>query len=595
MGPALGMQGVKLLKTRLPFVLNPEDSCASSAGGWPLIPVSSAGELELLKKAAHLHDTELVPDEDWEPDHATGLPPKRAGTVIALGVCALEASRLYAHLTGRTFAGVWADRPDPSMVAVAVGIAADLTLEIIEQLNSAAGRMGQMGGLILAPTAELLRTAVKRFAVATCSSPIFSRRALMLPSEPFRQVARPEGLFVGGDIEPDALRDVISAGHSILSIATHSGVSCFKVASSRRLCPLEGPAAVLAARGHICADLGQCTELPGLPSLPKTGHAEQLLPFNELSAQILVLASCNIVRVEANSEEKDIGIGGYLCALSNIGACITTWRPDAVSRDGASIYHLLNSLTEGRPVGKAVAQFNAQPAGARLGVAMCILGDPEYAVRPSPGHSTKPYPSPARKSLPDPAKARARSMESMASGNEGYFRALVRELAPLSYFIGDQAAHLGEFCFEDEHLLGTCPRCSSSLKLTRLNPRIEYLDDMRYGRCHLCGTTCLFSAKHEGIVQLGRLHENQIYLDGPPRRGFGVLNFVQPTDYFATPRRQPFSIEWPKEAYELATNLKLDKAELPRDAIRLNMSFSWIDGISVIDTPLHRRAVHFAA
>ena len=301
------------------------------------------------------------------------------GLVYSLGKEANAAAELYANLTGRFH------RPceDPDALSagcddVIVGLTGILTPELMHRAF-VRGDTRRAPGLICAPTAEELLAVCQRQASKLVRGPKKPlRRIFLFPALDFAVIYRGSDLFVGGTVSADVLVPLLSSGADMLVIFTHSGGLDIRLSWKLFGCPYPSPAEK-AELMPACQTLGRC--LRALTMSPDAAwDAGLLVPLTAIRADILVIVSCNVVRLVDGIMDPAYGVGATLLRQADFGVLVTTWRAESHLNFGLYCNAFLNDLASGTSVGRAVASFNGSEYARKFGANLCVVGDPCYAL-----------------------------------------------------------------------------------------------------------------------------------------------------------------------------------------------------------------------
>ena len=147
----------------------------------------------------------------------------------------------------------------------------------------------------------------------------------------------------------------------------------------------------------ICQQLGQCTLFPSMPNISDAVAKGWLIPLAKMRADVGLFSSCSLTRVYDGYFDPSYSLGPALLRQSNFGALITTWRREF--DPGSRLSNLVNDICAGTMVGIAIHTFNRSPIARDLGMNLCLLGDPCFAIARSTSFSPLTIVSPSRESV----------------------------------------------------------------------------------------------------------------------------------------------------------------------------------------------------
>ena len=337
------------------------------------------------------------------------------GMVIGIGSEAIAASKLYAHLTGRTYR-VCASVKDVSASSHDVVICStkELTAHLMYNLYVDGDSAGSPG-LIFAPTEQGLEELCVKQAAKLHMQRTPPKRVFVHPTLDYQLIERGVDVFLSGMQPLERIMERLSTRASILSIFAHSDGIDLQLASRTYLCPFFEPASRMAAAdaerfGPRCQVLGQCTKAPHNPNMLRATNEEWIMPLQILRADIGILIGCSVVRLHDGIIDSSYSLATGILRQADCGTVVTTWRGDFGRPDGAEVNSLINDLCSGTTAGKAVASFNNSQLAIHYGLTLCVLGDPCYSIHPHGAFARLPEPETA--SL---ANGRKRSFSPRAS------------------------------------------------------------------------------------------------------------------------------------------------------------------------------------
>lgn len=362
--------------TRLPVAPAAATARLSAADGDPIWPVANDATLAALTRLAALFDATLVAAE---PQPGRPAARSRHGqTVVSAAPEADAAAALYAHLTGRRFlpaaqpARAAHQRPD-----VVVAPTRLLTPPFLAALH---GDPDRAPGLIAAasPSALLRQALLRAAALRLCGGP--ARRSVEVMHHFAISRAEMEGRELFGNQAPrEELRHVLGRGSEVLSIFT-VGDGIDAALGPLILCPIAGGSSRPAPGPPPCVVSDTCHRLQ-LP-LAEAAASRGLVAPEALVARVLLLHACWGIQPSGSLHGQDWGYGWRLAVSDRLGAIVTTWQITLGAP--ADTGGLARMLARGTPLGTAVARFNHGKQARRTGQLLCLLGDPDFRLRPGP-------------------------------------------------------------------------------------------------------------------------------------------------------------------------------------------------------------------
>jgi hypothetical protein len=408
---------------------SPRGEFLRSAEGSPVWPAGSAEELADLARVAELCGARI------EEVHAKpGEAKAGREVVVALGEGVEDLARLYAHLTGRQVRSArdLTELAEGVRPAVVVTTEAWFTAELMDVLY-AAEHAGPAPGILCARDLEGLRRQVLlRSAAAALSGPLKAGRIDVRPLLPIPRLVTPTKELLGGKASPSELRAALGKGAGLLTLLTHTdGIDgCL---GPLTLCPMDRrPADADPDRSPACQMTGMCHRLD-LP-LEEALHSDSLLAPEGLSARLLVLYGCWGALLNDSVVDAAWGMAPRLQASPDLGAVVTTWKMDLYNPEALEV--LARPLSRGVPVGEALGRLLRSATARRIGLRMCLLGDPRVCFP-----ATEPGPRSKRKPTSRPAEAtETRGKRADDLGGLAFLRAHLLERLPyLSDELGQSA------------------------------------------------------------------------------------------------------------------------------------------------------------
>lgn len=350
--------------------------------GRPVFPVCNASHERVLLQVAELHGATLE-----FVDVVTDAPTttRYFGVVVALGEENAFAARLYASLTGRSFATA-ADVPALSQmpdVSVVVLTTQRLQGKLLQHLYvERRDLQATAPGLLVAPGQDALIEVVLRAAASLAlSDQEGAGRSFLFPREAFDHQRQGGDLFVGSLATNEVMDEALAAGSAILSIHSHSNGFDTWIGETRLLCPFSErfPADGISAT-PLCVENGRCSRFPSFPPVERLRKQGRLVAPAVLAGRIVLVYSCGVLKVAEDLIDPRYGLAVQLAGQSNLGTLITTWHSEREDASRTALNSLFNELSSGLTVGEAVARFSRTPLARYYATSLCILGDPAYRI-----------------------------------------------------------------------------------------------------------------------------------------------------------------------------------------------------------------------
>lgn len=335
--------------------------------GAPVWPIGSDEDLIALQAILDVLGGRVR--EVARPSEARATLPVCGERVFAIGRSAVHG-RLYAHLTGREFAGAGAlDELSIGGPSVVVCALEDLTIELLERLSDTTSRLPTGVGVIAAPASELRRRALVSSASAR-PWPQFSRKRVMVSGR-VRSRQDGERCIVGTGSNRADSRLALSLGAGLLVLEAHSDGFDAALPGPAALCEVACPGAQLAGSPPRCVRTGRCARHD--LSLDEARADGYLVAPGEIAAGVFVWSTCFGVISGTAGFSVDWSLLGSLLANPRIGAVITSWNVAFIEGQHLTLYDTLDS---GESAGTGVHRFNLTTTGAP----MCLFGDPRIAI-----------------------------------------------------------------------------------------------------------------------------------------------------------------------------------------------------------------------
>jgi hypothetical protein len=598
--------------------------------GQPLLPVSSDRELDALKAIAELHGATLVESEAGGPGQGRA-PQARIGKVVAVGQESHSAGALYAHLTGREFAGTVDDLEALRSLAPAVVVvpADHCRFDLLDMLYGADAPGGEaVPGLIVAPRALDLPLVAKRWALGLAvAGHRPSHRTIVLPNQDFARIERPEGIFVGSAEPREGLLAAMGSESSVTLVVTHSNGLDLSLGSGANFCPFPPERELGGTTRPICLEAGNCTLMPNLTQRSAAWQSGQLSRLDSIRSQILLLFTCYGLRFVDRILAPEFGLGASLSLQATAGAIVTTFTACRSDPAGVLMYGLMNDLAAGEPIGAALRRFNMSAEPRRVGSTLCLLGDPDYHLASDPSLARLPEPPTAE----DPAEQRRASASAFnglilkrgfARNIAANFRIKTPDLVPqleeqfaayesallrgtpsdqLRTLRGEINQNFLQIVAETRPFLdqlvkpfgtsgsvsdSTCGICGRRCSQYPFDFHAGNLPSIALRNCHPCASVEFSDPDVDCPIDFSGLSDNVLRLRHPLPEGRIIVAAITATITAAVPPPADYAsavLHWPRDADgELAPSFTL--SGLPKGPMRLHVLAAWGDRIGMWGT-----------
>lgn len=313
------------------------------------------------------------------------------GTVHGLGREAAPAGQLYAKLTGRSYRG-WDDPNEFTafMHDVVVCTTARLSARLMHRMYVGGDCRGVPGLLFASSPAELEKVCRCQAEKLSRPSTQASTRVFLYSTLDLDRIDRGADLIIGGNQSSTGVLSALSAGAAVLTITGHSDGIDLSLSSRQFGCPFLASPPRSGQLLPYCQIVRRCTRFPSWPTIAEAQRAGWIVPLAAIRANIGVIFSCNVVRVSDGIIDADCGLAEMLLRQADFGVIVTTWRRERVSADGAAANGLINALCSGTMTGVAVRRFNTSPLAAKLGMNLCVVGDPCFRLQSSTAFDVLP-------------------------------------------------------------------------------------------------------------------------------------------------------------------------------------------------------------
>ncbi|MEM7482683.1 MAG: hypothetical protein AAF481_16015 [Acidobacteriota bacterium] len=229
-------------------------------------------------------------------------------------------------------------------------------------------------GLLLAEDAEDLRQQILIRSAALCLSGFNEPSdAAIYGTLPFGR-GREEEQVLGGNAEPAEVRTLLGGGVNVLTVVAHGDGVDASLGEKNTLCPYPQRLRELGDREERngCQIENYCHRLE-LPYDEAIG-GEALLSPGDISAKVLLWASCLGFLPAGTVVGAAHGLGRRFLQSDRIGAVVTAWRVQTV--DPVWLESLARRINSGVPVGQALAQALRARPDLSVNGGYCLLGDP---------------------------------------------------------------------------------------------------------------------------------------------------------------------------------------------------------------------------
>ena len=335
-------------------------------------PIRSDVERKHLERMAETYGATMVASPGTQ-----GATRTATGTVVALGADVTSEARLYGHLTCRSVQVATDLRhlqtlPLPEIV---VTTTARVTADLLQHLYCRTSESAP--GIVSAETLDKLRIQVltRSAAAAVCGedggTAVEIDCGVSINGRSWQDYS--------GDELSTELKRQLTEGAPLITLTTHSdGLHTF-LTSDLALCNIQEEPAV--ADGHSpprCVLTGHC-HLQNTTVEQVTASGGILAP-RDIRGQIIIMNTCWGIVPDDGALGLNWGVGRGLMEHDSAGAIMTTWiisTTNARQSDG-----LTRALLRGQPAGRALARLNSSGKWRRMGLRMCLIGDPRVRLRP---------------------------------------------------------------------------------------------------------------------------------------------------------------------------------------------------------------------
>jgi hypothetical protein len=310
--------------------------------------------------------------------------------VVALGDGVESAAELYAHLTQRAvrYARDLESLRDVRARGVVVTTPEWIDERLLDELYGDV-RQESAPGVIWADHPRGLRQQVlRRSAACVFTGPRQQAWIDFSPIQGARWDVDPARELLTLADSPARVREGLAAGAGVLHICTHSDGIDADFGSDLVLCPFDAYSAAFDdRRSPRCWATRFCHRRAQPVAVARSSGA--LLSPSALRARILVWNVCLGLLHPRGIVGTEWGMTARLIDESILGAVITPLG--IVLTNPGVAQALCRDLIGGVPAGAAVARFNRSAAARRIGLRMCLIGEPRLRLQ------TTPPPAPPRR------------------------------------------------------------------------------------------------------------------------------------------------------------------------------------------------------
>ncbi|MCD9189239.1 MAG: hypothetical protein LUM44_22675 [Pyrinomonadaceae bacterium] len=333
-------------------------------------------EMEGLQKLAKVFNSEIK--------IVTGKPGKADSgreEVVGLGSEVREAGLLYAHLTKRRFR--LAESADEviggEIPAVLVTKTQSINGELLEFLYKRRAGIKSVPGLIFSDNQEDLRKQVLlRSAAAHLSGSLDSIRIEFHPSLDFNYKKFASYEFFGGAAPVGDVRSALGRGSGLLVVSTHSDGFDAYLGKNLTLCPITNTKIKSGISADLVCQSTRFCHRQQMP-VPEFLSSDKLLLPEDISARILIMSICYGLRFQSGIVDTQWSLAQRFADSNGLGAIITTWEIAITNADQNET--LSQDISEGMPIGEALARFNKSPEAKKFGrYRLCLIGDPRLKL-----------------------------------------------------------------------------------------------------------------------------------------------------------------------------------------------------------------------
>lgn len=366
----------------------------------PVWPVWEDSDVEALRSVAFLFGGSIAGvNAKYLERPLPGAPASMREWVVGFGEDSLEFAQLYAHLTGRSYRradgveALFTGGPPPTVV---VTLLRNVTAPLLDRLYTAT-RDGDIPGIVAARTVtELRRQVLLRSAAACLHGPLALRSAEYYPLYPGKPIATLHRRTLMCGASSDEVRQMVSASAGLLTLLTHSdGIDAF-AGPELTVCPMDRPNSGADGRPPYCLETGRCFRHG--TTVREFARSDRLLSPDDFRCRVLLWATCYGVVCEDGVLDPVSSILHRFLENPNIGAIVTTWGPRMLNP--RAISPLIDAVERGEPVGKGLRRANRSSLARKLGVQLCLFGDPRVSLptvppddrstlSPAPGVATR--------------------------------------------------------------------------------------------------------------------------------------------------------------------------------------------------------------
>jgi hypothetical protein len=334
------------------------------AGGAPVWPSRDAQDTDALLSISRVFGGSVV--HATEPRPSPELAVRSGEAVLGIGDVE-EETRLYAHLTGRSY-GVASAVPSASLpadVAVVICLGGLIDPALIE-LFSLIDYGKRAPGIVWGRTrGELRRRILVSSSAAALSTP--------MATPPINIVGPRMGWLAPTPNDFHRLKQDLGSGSGVLTIYGHSDGIAQELPGGAALCARADPGMEGdPMRAPECVYTGQCNRLE-MP-VESARAANLLVSPAEIAGRIVANIACQAAFVGNRALDSAWSTFPVFQANPSIGALIA---PAHVFRlTGALGDELVARLKDGSSVGEALARYDESPLRETVHERLLLFGDP---------------------------------------------------------------------------------------------------------------------------------------------------------------------------------------------------------------------------
>lgn len=296
-----------------------------------------------------------------------------------------QLARLYAHLTARSLfqqnTAVLA-QPTSGRLEALVLLERELRGTLLDQVVELGRVQNFMPGLIIARTLFSLRRRVLLSAATAGRNISTSLGTCELRDQlEIEGVQSPSRTLLGRLASTDSISARLSAGHSILSLSTHSDGVDAKLGSSGVLCPIKQPRIErIDQRPPICLVDGWCRRTK-VPIAQLDGKTDLVRP-DQINCSLLIVNTCfGILHLDGPIAFR-WSLFGAICESANFFAAAFHLNLKEVAAE--DIQPLVHNIETGQSLGSAFGAAARCSWSDRFTYRFILVGEPSCRVSDHP-------------------------------------------------------------------------------------------------------------------------------------------------------------------------------------------------------------------